>query len=192
MRIIAAAILLSAGSLSAQVVPPDTLLPDSTYLHLTMDLPILATLTYETSTPVRSAARRVQFSHVLNRVDVIRCDLMLVRTTQRLAERSQNFQSVVVTMPLKALDFERVRVHAETPRDGGNVQPQPWVVAGYIQKSLDARIVTVDRTNNHKTRTTNWSILVRDQDAARQLAGWLKDAAARCDSWRTAPIKPIR
>jgi hypothetical protein len=180
-------------------------LPDSSYLALTLELPIQGTFQVTRFELVRSGSRPggMVFFHVQN-VEVQGCTLSLL-TDMRLQQdfRASGPNRWEARIPLRAIDLESIqgRIAQSTMWDGGTgrssraparYEPSYYEVVG---KAVDRRarpIIFRHVQTGRLARDWQFSIPVRDSDAAARFSTTLIDAAKRCDVWRTAPLLVIR
>lgn len=166
---------------------------DSTYLRLVLDLPVLGTFSYD----VVTRDRVVNVYSEIREADVKECVLSFQISTQQLghgvqARLPQNFFATTVAIPLDGIDPKSLTIQAAHPQLNARYEPQPWFL--HIRTRGDSRfritLVNVERGTRRRTRSIDLGI--KSHEAGMVVKGWLSDAANRCASWKTAPLKPIR
>ena len=182
-------LLLTALSTASQNRP----LPDSTYLHLVGDLPALATFSYSTY----SANRRTDVHRRMRNVDVTGCMLKFEIWVQQVTEGAQqsqlprNFYESTYAIPLNAIDPERTNIRMAHARIGARYDSPPSVLEIRVKQDAKPVVVgTLEQRDRGRARTIE--MLFADDEAAALVKGWLHDAAARCETWDTTPLQPIR
>ena len=180
-------LLTTALSWSAQQ------LPDSTYLRLVGDLPDAATFSYD----IIGRGERINIYTQLREVAVERCDLTFEVRTERIVQGARSrtapgLWSSSVLIPMNAIDTEALTVRTANPPLNGRYDPPPWTLRVVMERTSDARIMSGRSANSRKAQARQIELSLRDYETALRVAGWLKDAAQRCETWSTAPLEPIR
>ena len=183
---------VTTGIAHAQRAPDNASLPDSSYLLLTLELPIFGSFQM---TQVGSGfnARRRLIMHEIRSVEVVGCMLRWRHFTRTHDDsRSTRTPMMETQVPLKAIDLKRVNVRPALAPPGNRFEPPAYEVVTY---ALDrrARPITTRNLENEIT-TKDWQATLRIglEDEARRVSDTLVDAARRCDTWRTAPLPVIR
>jgi hypothetical protein len=189
-----ACIVLLPAALSAQRVAQAPELPDSSYLALTLDLPIHGTFQVSAFQQLRSGSRAtgtVLFE--IRNVEVQGCMLSLLKSTGT----HQDFRPTTrsrweVRIPLKAIDLKSIQ--SRMAQGGARLRYEPalYEVVGFARDRRARPITFRDVESGRTYRDWNFSIPVRDSDVAARFSAILIDAAQRCDVWRTAPMSVIR
>jgi hypothetical protein len=169
-------------------------LPDSSYLALTLELPIQGTFQVTRFELVRSGSRPegIVFFQVRN-VEVQGCTLSL-HTDSRLRQdfRPSGPNRWELRIPLRAIDLESIEGRMAYGQARARYEPPFYEVVG---KAVDRRarpVIFRHVQSGRLERDWQFSIPVRDSDAAARFSAALIDAAKRCDVWRTAPLPVIR
>jgi hypothetical protein len=168
-------------------------LPDSTYLRLTMEMPEFGSFVVRRTQPVRGGeiVQLVQ-QHIMS-LEVVGC-VMQWRYSRRVDDgrrlgRLMYFHSSV---PLKEIDLRNLEARPVDLTGGSVPDPQHWQIM-LFSANRKARPFVVKNLDNGMQRPERMlSIEVYGQENARLMATLLSDAAQRCDSWNTAPLRPIR
>jgi hypothetical protein len=189
--LLAVALAGTAHAQAAESKPPQAL-PDSTYLALTLELPIVATFQSTATTESGRNARRSLRVYRLSAVEVRGCELQWRRLTLSDASGSTRTarQLVDLTVPLREVDWTTMRVGPSTGAD--RYDPEIYQVSAYATKRSSQPFGVTDVESRFRTRSSSFVIHVREAESAHRLARLLKDAAQRCDTWNTAPLRPIR
>ena len=164
---------------------------DSTYLRLVLDLPVLGTFSYD----VVTRDRVVNVFSEIREADVEGCVLSLQIWTQQIGQGArlpQNFFATTIAIPLDGIDPKSLTVSAAHPQMNARYEPQPWFLHIGTRSDSRSRITVVNVERGTRRRTRSIDLSIKDHEAGMLVKGWLTDAANRCASWKTAPLKPIR
>jgi hypothetical protein len=179
----------SAGEKSAQR-PGE--FADSTYLRLVLDLPMVGTLSYD----VVNRNSVINMYSEVREVEIEGCTLSFQVWSQHVARSGQpllgNFFQGTFAIPLNALDPKSMTIRAAHPRGGGRYEPLPWFLHLAVRRDSKARILVGSLERRHQSPTRTIDLTLKDYETADVVKGWLMDAANRCETWSTAPLKPIR
>ena len=173
--------LTSAGVTHAQQ-PHE--LPDSTYLKLTLDLPVLGTFSYDV---VSAGGLRNVHGEVRN-VAVERCTLSFEIWMQQLPRH----WVATYAIPLRALDARSMSIRAAHAPRNTKYEPQPWLLRLAVRSDSESRILTGTRESPHQRPTRRVDLTVKDYETGTLIKAWLLDGANRCETWNTTPIKAVR
>ena len=191
LRLTAIFILLAPAAAGAQRDTAALALPDSTYLTLTLELPIAGSFTV--SEQARNGAQERFALYSLSDVRIEGCTLIW-RAMYRVHTDVRPRRSVYeIKVPLKALDPKRVGLRS-LPMNG-QWRPQISVMElyGYARNRGERPIQTrALEEGNFTTRSSQFAIPISDGDAARRMLSALQDAMQRCDTWNTKPLPVIR
>ena len=156
---------------------------DSTYLRLVLDLPVASAFSYE----VLGSTSRAGVFYQIRHVEVERCTLSF-----EILQQTPRHWISTFDVPLKALDPKSLSIGVAHPPRNARLEPQPWLLRLAVRPDSEARIVTgtLERPDHRTTRRID--LMFKDFQTAASLKAWLLDAANRCDTWHTAPMKAIR
>lgn len=178
---------------SAQEPPPVQAMPDSTYLRLTMELPEFGSFVVRRTQPVRGGERVQLIQQHIMSFELIGC-VMQWRYSRRVDDgrrlgRPMYFQ---ISVPLKEIDLRHLEARPTNLTGNSVPDPQHWQVMLFSAKRSARPFVVKNLDHAMQRGERMLSIEVYGQENARLVATLLADAAQRCDSWNTAPLRPIR
>jgi hypothetical protein len=194
-RLLMLLLVLLSSALEAQQTPvKEQPLPDSTYLRLTLELPGAASFAVARMQMQRTSQFSLYVHQRVTHLDIQNCVLQW-RYTRQMEDgrRLGNRTYAQVTVPLKEVDLERVEARPAMAPVGYRADIDHWEIVFYsarrntrpfVQRNLEGA--------DFRRAERNISLELIGQENARQFADLLVDAAQRCDSWNTAPLKPIR
>lgn len=168
-------------------------LPDSTYLRLVLDLPVVGTFSYD----VVTRDRVVSVYSEIREAEVTECVLSFQIWTQQIgqgvqARLPQNFFATTITLPLDGIDPKSMTVGATHPQVNSRYEPQPWFLHIRLRADSKSRITVRNIERGTRRGTRSIDLGVKDHATGMLVKGWLSDAGNRCASWTTAPLKPVR
>jgi len=177
---------------AAQTPPVEQVhLPDSTYLRITLELARHATFSVPRIRTLRTGGEQRQMvNQAVNQLDVIGCVLEwreFVRVEDGRVLGGRTYRRVSV--PLKQLDLGQLRAQGALSDPSYREDPDRWQILFY-SKVKPPPIVVVDLDNGSTRRERRLELGVYGQDAAHLMVKAIADAARRCDTWNTAPMKP--
>lgn len=164
-------------------------LPDSTYLALTLELPVHGTFhvtrhRINQAGLLRPVGVRVRNDYYIDRVEIAGCRMIMYHRSG-----GNPATATKTDLPLKQIALENLKVQRVA---GSTEETPPWAINGRAIDRSD-RPFTHSRRNYATVRATNeFDITLVDRDQADRFVRLLKDAATRCESWNTSPISPIR
>ena len=194
-RLLAPLLMLVSSALQAQQPPvKEQPLPDSTYLRITMELASYASFALA-RTQMQRNNDLIQYVHQrVTHVDVQNCVLQwrytrMVEDGRRIGTRSY----LQKTVPLKEIDLKNIDVRPAIGPVGFRTDIDHWEIVFHAAKR-NVRPFEIRNLEGGDFRRAERMIALEltGQDNARLFADLLKDAALRCDTWNTAPLRPIR
>jgi hypothetical protein len=182
-----------AASARAQEPPAALALPDSTYLRLTMELPRFGSFVLRRTQTVRGGENVQLIQQHIMSFELTGC-VMQWRHSRRVDDGRRLGRLVYyhTFVPLKEIDLRHLEAR---PADtGGATVPDPehWQVMLFSAKRNSRPFVVKNLDNGMHRPSRMLGIEVYGQQNARLVATLLSDAAQRCDSWNTSPLRPIR
>jgi hypothetical protein len=95
-------------------------------------------------------------------------------------------------VPLKEIDLRHLEARPADLSAAYLPDPEHWQVMLFSAKRSARPFVVKNLDNGMQRPERMLAIEVYGQENARLVAALLSDAAQRCDSWNTAPLRPIR
>ena len=198
-RRVCLALVLSLGLAVALPVgaqePPgqEQALPDSTYLWLTLELPDVATFAVRRTIPQRGGeAVQIIQQHLMS-LSLVQCSLRW-----RHSRRTDDGRRVSLliyyetSVPLKQVDVKHVEARLAHRAGESLPDPEHYQVLLFAANRDTRPFLIKNLDNGMQRRERMIGLEVYGQENARRVAQLLADAAQRCDSWNTAPLRPIR
>ena len=169
---------------------PEPVGPDSTYLALTLELPVHGTFFVTRHgmkrkiTPGGHDNTQERSYHYLDRVDLAACRMTWYRRMGGSPASATKYD-----IPLKSIDIESIKIR-QLP--GATLELPAWEITAQALDRSQRPFVSSRRGIATKGATNELSIPIVDRERADRFSRLLKDAATRCETWNTSPMRPIR
>jgi hypothetical protein len=188
-------LMLVSTALQAQQPPvKDQPLPDSTYLRITLELPSYASFALARSQALRNGDITQYVHQRVTHLDLQKCVLQwrytrMVEDGRRIGTRSY----LQKTIPLKEIDLKHIDVRPAIGPVGFRSDIDHWEIVFHAAQR-NRRPFEIRNLEGGEIRRAErmMALELTGQENARLFADLLRDAALRCDTWNTAPLRPIR
>jgi hypothetical protein len=186
---------LANGSPVAGQQPPgqEQAMPDSTYLWLTMELPDVATFAVRRVLAMRGGEGVQIIQQHLMSLSLVQCSLRWRHS--RRTDDGRRISRVIyyeTSVPLKELDLKHVEARPAIRAGESMPDAEHYEVMMFSSNRKTRPFLVKNLDNGMQRHERMIGLEVYGQQNARRVADLLADAAQRCDSWNTAPLRPIR
>lgn len=187
--LLASVLLAGPGNAAAQA--PDSLaLPDSTYLALTLELPVHASfqvLRLDSRSRTNAMASGNFYNYQLDRVEFVGCSMFMYHRAGRPAELGPLGDAARLEIPLKQIDLASLDAR---PGIGIWTDPPTWELFARSLNRKERPFVQSATRQTNSRGFNHFRIPLADRSQAHRFKALLADAARRCETWNTAPLTP--